>query len=214
MTNNDFCLLFCSSDGHIYYDEQQLTPEDQKRIQITPKLSFKKDWQSSRYLKQVVPINYQSLSLSHKKAHAALIATTRCHAPLGIDIEYCQDRDFMALAQLCCTTHEQIWLQQQPDVNTAFYQLWTLKESIIKAHHGQLADMKQWPLVSDVQAGIQLPPTPTPLQAYSALLTDHWLLSLVYPRSLPALRQVHCQGFGLWQMLQPHWQAWPSLDSA
>ncbi len=212
MTKNDLCLLFCTPDGHLGYDEQKLNRDDVRRIQMTPKRALQPDWQSSRYLKQLVPPLHPTVSISHKKGHAALIATTLAHAPIGIDIEYGQHRDFLALAQLCCTTAEQSWLQQQPCLNTAFYQLWTLKESLIKAHRGQLADMKQWSLIDDEHAGIHLPLTATPLRGYSALLADQWLISLVYPRTLPALSPRHCQGLGQWHAVQPQWQAWPSLD--
>lgn len=213
MTKNDFCILFCSSDCHHYYDEQKLDSEDQKKIKVAPKYASQKDWRSSRYLKQSVPFEYQSLSLTHKKAHAALISATSIHAPIGIDIEFCQDRDFLALAQICYTEIEQAWLQQQPCLNTAFYQLWTLKEALIKAHHGQLADMAQWPLIHDLKTGIQIPDTNTPLQAYSGKISTHWLVSFVYPRAFPVLSQNHYKGLGLWAAEKPLWQAWPNLDN-
>nr|WP_255701804.1 4'-phosphopantetheinyl transferase superfamily protein [Bordetella sp. LUAb4] len=54
---------------------------------------------------------------------------------LGVDLERKRERDLEALAQWCCDAAEQAHLQALPEADrlTFFYQLWTLKESFIKA---------------------------------------------------------------------------------
>ena len=43
------------------------------------------------------------------------------------------------------TAQERDWMSQQEDPNRAFFRLWTVKESIIKAHNGVLADILALP---------------------------------------------------------------------
>lgn len=206
----DCLILAAPKDCHTLYDAHQLNLADLQRIEQNPHLAKRLDWQSSRFLKQQLPKNHTQLSISHKKGHAALIASCQPQDTLGIDLEYAQTRDFLALASLCCSTIEQQWLAIQADVQQAFYQLWTLKEALIKAHHGQLTDMPSWGLVPHVQTGIQIPMLKQALQAHTTVIDKHWYLSVVYPEQSLQTPQDMFRGFSHWQNLRPIWQAWPA----
>ncbi len=207
------CIILATPIGcHTQYDAHRLNPMDQLRVKQHPQLAQRIDWQSSRFLKQQLPPNHIQLSLGHKKGHAALIASTEPKDTLGIDIEYAKQRDFLALSTLCCSCIEQQWLAQQTNVQQAFYQLWTLKEALIKAYHGQLSDMPTWSLVSDISIGIEMPNLSTPLQAHTAIIHNDWYLSVLYPAHYPHPQDLY-QGFLHWQQPKPIWQRWPTAPS-
>ncbi|OWT77713.1 4-diphosphocytidyl-2C-methyl-D-erythritol kinase [Achromobacter sp. HZ34] len=73
-------------------------------------------------------------SLSHSDGHA-LVAHGPAGWRMGVDLERKRVRDLEALAPWCCDDAEQAHLQAlaEADRLTFFYQLWTLKESFIKA---------------------------------------------------------------------------------
>jgi len=73
-------------------------------------------------------------SLSHSDGHA-LVAHGPAGWRMGVDLERKRVRDLEALAPWCCDDAEQAHLQALPEADrlTFFYQLWTLKESFIKA---------------------------------------------------------------------------------
>lgn len=73
-------------------------------------------------------------SLSHSDGHA-LVAYGPAGWRLGVDLERKRVRDLEGLAQWCCDAAEQAHLRVLPEADrlTFFYQLWTLKESFIKA---------------------------------------------------------------------------------
>lgn len=180
---------------------------DHARLKKNPKLKLNKDWQSSRFLKkQVHKQNNNTLSLSHRKGHAALLSSTISSLLIGgIDIEYMQKRDFLSLSELFCSTEEQLWLSKQKNLTHAFYLLWTLKESLIKVHQASLADMKKFSLINpeDTKDELTIPAINNViLKGLSFKPTDDWIISAVYGDLVPAKAALSLQGFGQWQSIQ------------
>ncbi len=203
MTQHHFTISLSTPDIANDYQADLLDSCDKKRTIQNPKLHNKLDWQASRALKQTLPKQQNKYSLSHKKGHIALLSTHLQAACIGIDIEYCQNRNFLALSQLCCTPKEQEWLAKQPNTNTAFYQLWTLKEALIKAHRGQLTDMPKWSLIHNIQQGIQLPPH-SGLQGFSTQIHGDWFIGFVVPEHV-LLSDCHIKLHGLWSHTLIQW---------
>lgn len=56
---------------------------------------------------------------------------------IGVDLERIKPRAFAEHLPLFATQNEVAWWARQPDPAIAFYQLWTLKEALIKAEHPQ-----------------------------------------------------------------------------
>lgn len=206
---NHCLVLLTSADSSNLYDRHKLGFADQQRIQQFPQLAQRLDWQNSRFLKQQLPSHYSYTSLTHKNGCAALIASASC-CPLGIDLEYVQQRDFLALSTLCCSELEQEWLTQQQDLATSFYQLWTLKEALIKAHHGQLSDLCKWSLIQPAKSSIHIPTLQ--LQAYTAVIKQSWFLSVVYPAIYTDVTKC-TQIFGAWNKHDIIWHRWPNHPS-
>ncbi|PIT12423.1 hypothetical protein BGI30_02595 [Snodgrassella alvi] len=213
MMNHDCLILLASADVSGQYSSLKLDQADKQRLQQYPRLAQRIDWQSSRFLKQQLSASYSRFSLTHKKGHAGLIACSSVQHIPGIDMEYAQERDFLALAQLCYSDNEQQWLAQQPDLSTAFYQLWTLKEAFIKISHGQLTDMRRWCLIPTGYDGIHIPALNSPVQAYSCVIDEHWHISVVYPASCSVLAQNCTYGFGHWHNYAFNWHQWPVSPS-
>lgn len=209
MMNIDCVILLASADVCGLYSNQKLDNTDRKRLQQHPELEQRTDWQSSRFLKQQLADPYSIYSLTHKKGHAGLIATSTTQDAIGIDIEYAQKRNFLELAQLFCTENEQAWLVQQADLSTAFYQLWTLKEAFIKVSRGQLADMHRWCLVPQGYNAIHIPAHNPPVKAYSCVIDKNWHISVIYPSSFSISPQCCTSVFGHWQNCQFNWHQWP-----
>ena len=205
---NHYQILLTSADISNLYDAKLLDNTDFKRLQRHPQLAQRSDWISSRFLKQQLAHGYTHLSLTHKKGYAALIACTKL-CPIGIDMEYAQQRDFLALAKLCYTEIEQQWLSEQHNIATSFYQLWTLKEALIKADHGQLTDMRHWSLIPAAHQEIQIPVLPISIQAYTAIIDKNWYISVIFPEYFPPPQQcTHI--FGHWSKHDIIWQHWPN----
>lgn len=122
------CLLADRSCADLYRAELLDTP-DKKRVAQNPALEERTDWKVSRYLKQqaVLPV----LSLSHSKGSAAVLTGGVRYA--GVDLEYMRPRDFAALAEWVAAAHEQEYLAQRGWLCEDFYELWTLKEALLKA---------------------------------------------------------------------------------
>ncbi|UOO76163.1 4'-phosphopantetheinyl transferase superfamily protein [Neisseria sp. Dent CA1/247] len=123
------CLLADHSCADLYRAEM-LDVQDKNRVAHNPSLAQRMDWKVSRYLKQqaVLPV----LSLSHSKGSAAVLTGNGVpHA--GVDLEYMRPRDFAALAEWVAAPHEQEYLAQRGWLSEDFYELWTLKEALLKA---------------------------------------------------------------------------------
>lgn len=71
-------------------------------------------------------------------------------SPCGIDIEKIKpDFDFEGMMPSVFHPREIDWINGQPDRNRAFFKLWTMKESLLKAQGtGLIDDLNQWDLTS------------------------------------------------------------------
>lgn len=121
------CLL-AGADWAVHYDERHLSPQDQMRVRQNPNLNKNLDWKTSRTLKQYAPLPV--ISLSHSHGVSALLCGEHGFQA-GIDIEQMQVRDYAKLAQWILSDAEK---QDFPNLNCEqFYQVWTLKEALLKA---------------------------------------------------------------------------------
>ncbi|UOO83608.1 4'-phosphopantetheinyl transferase family protein [Neisseria dumasiana] len=125
------CLLAAPRCAGLYREEG-LDEQDKKRVIQTPSLTRRADWRVSRYLKQqaVLPV----LSLSHSHGSAAVLTGYGVERA-GVDIEYMRLRDFPALAEWVASPQEREYLAQRGWQREDFYELWTLKESLLKAEN-------------------------------------------------------------------------------
>lgn len=134
-------LLLADSQVCQWYQSTHLDDADTQRIQRTPALAQRPDWQVSRFLKQHTSLPI--LSLSHSHQLAALLAAS-CPISAGVDVEKIRPRNFFALAQWVCNEAEIAYLQS--DVLTLperFYQLWCVKEALLKATNQSFPDEMQ-----------------------------------------------------------------------
>lgn len=72
------------------------------------------------------------ISLSHSRELVACAIST---LEVGLDVEYCSERDFVAIAAQFCGDAELRHLQSlsQAEQTASFYEMWTLKEATFKA---------------------------------------------------------------------------------
>ncbi|WP_066634871.1 4'-phosphopantetheinyl transferase family protein [Bordetella sp. H567] len=159
------------------------------------------DWRVSRALLQQVRAAWPAgaspaLSLSHARGHA-LVAAAPAGWRVGVDLEALRARDTAALAQWCCTGDERAALAACDGEarRRAFYQLWTLKESFIKAAGLDFpADMRSVGLAPGPRApsgpgpgsegapwrGWRLRAPGSGWHAWSAVLDQAWAASIVW----------------------------------
>ncbi|MGL4206706.1 MAG: 4'-phosphopantetheinyl transferase family protein [Aeromonadaceae bacterium] len=84
-------------------------------------------------------------SLSHSGETLALVLGS---GPLGLDIEqYRPRRNLQRLLESLLSPDEQAWLASEEDGLVAFYQLWTLREAILKASGRGLAGLSRLQLL-------------------------------------------------------------------
>ena len=84
---------------------------------------------TNAYGKPYLPGETIEFNLSHSEDYVVIAVDDQ---PVGIDIEKVRKRP-MAVAKRCCQEEELQWLSAQTDQSSAFYKLWTGKESIVKA---------------------------------------------------------------------------------
>lgn len=133
LSGSPITLLLTDESAASGYDASKLNPADRARIERTPKLAERADWQVSRYLKQQA--RQTVLSLSHSRGWALLAEGDPAASKTGVDLEYRRPRDVQALLAWVADENEQQWVLAQPDPLAAFYTLWTVKESLIKAEN-------------------------------------------------------------------------------
>jgi 4'-phosphopantetheinyl transferase len=145
------------------------------------------------------------LSLSHSGGHA-LVGIAPAGWRIGVDLEAIRARDTGRLAQWCCTDAEQQALAHCADEarrSKAFYLLWTLKESFIKAANLDFpADMRSVGLMPDAPpspaldlpadagwekdghpwAGWRLRAPQVGWHAWAAVVDDAWIATVVWRR--------------------------------
>ena len=132
--SSPYCLAFAAPALAQRYRRKRLRRRDYARLQHKPQLENRLQWRTSRALLAELRDSHPRHlpCLSHKNDHA-LIALGKSKP--GADLEYRRPRDYLALARHSFHPQENAWLAAHPDPQTAFYQLWTLKEALIKAEN-------------------------------------------------------------------------------
>ena len=87
--------------------------------------------------------------------------------PVGVDVEQVRPIESNRLAARLFSPREQAALEKEPDPQSAFFRLWTMKESVVKQRGTTLArDLKRL----EVSGGVFLGGKPLPCRIFS-----HWL---------------------------------------
>lgn len=109
---------------------------------------------ASRGKPRLVGVDAPEISLSHAR-HLVVCATARFD--IGLDVEECRTRDFVALAAQICPPLELARFLSLPidERCVAFYRMWTLKEAIYKLHGGVVAPPEQIGLSSPEEAALR-----------------------------------------------------------
>ena len=122
------------------YDPDTLSANDRARAALPRAPRAQRDWRVSRALAAALRCEAgvsadAPVALSHSQGHA-LAALAPPGWRVAVDLERCRPRDVTALAQWVCSPAEQAALAALPEGVErleAFYVLWTLKESLLKA---------------------------------------------------------------------------------
>lgn len=163
------------------YDAQTLNANDRERLQKSPALAERTQWQTSRALLHRLRSQYPaaSLSLSHKHDHALVAIHLEQDKP-GADLEYLRPRDVIALAQQTCSPEEIAHMAQTNEPKIFFYQLWTLKEALVKAEDLRFpTDLRRVGL--DPASGQLRATRDTAYRWISLLLDERWIASAIWP---------------------------------
>ncbi|CAM3562475.1 4'-phosphopantetheinyl transferase domain-containing protein [Bordetella sputigena] len=129
-----------------------------------------------------------AVSISHSRGHA-LVATAPAGWRIGVDLEAIRPRDTARLAPWCCAEDEARALascETDAERLRAFYALWTIKESFVKAAGLAFpADMRTVGLAGAGRpwTGWRLRAPGVGWSAWSAVIDDVWLASVVWRRS-------------------------------
>ena len=172
-----YSLAFAPPSLAARYREHDLDAADRARLRTTPHLSERPQWRTSRALLAHLRNAYPGYipCLSHKHDHA-LVALGR-HKP-GADLESLRTRNYFALAAHSFTAQEQDWLRAHPEPQSAFYQLWTLKEALIKAENLRFpAGLRQ----TGLHGGELFSVSRRPYRWLTLCLDEHWIISAVWP---------------------------------
>ena len=102
--------LYYTPPQRAVYRPDALDAADFARLQRQPHLQSRADWRSSRALKQLLPQPRPPFSLAHRKGHAVLLWGAPC---VGVDLEYLQARDFVALLPWFADEAERHWFMTQ-----------------------------------------------------------------------------------------------------
>lgn len=87
--------------------------------------------------------------------------------PVGVDVEQVRPIVVQKFAARLFSPREQAALEKEPDPQTAFFRLWTMKESVVKQRGTTLArDLKRL----EISGGVFLDGKPLPCRVFS-----HWL---------------------------------------
>ena len=174
---NSYLLAFAHPALAAHYQRAQLCAADLARLEAKPALEARLQWQTSRALLACVQTRHSALHscLSHKEDYAALALG---HNKPGVDLEKLRPRDFQALAAHSFSAQEYAWLAQSRVPAQAFYQLWTLKEALIKAEDLAFpTDLRHCGL----HDGRLFSPRGQSYRWLSLLLDGQWLLSALWP---------------------------------
>lgn len=135
-----FRIKYAEPSWEALYDPDTLSANDRVRAASPRAARAQRDWRVSRALAAVLRREAgvsadASVALSHSQGHA-LAALTPPGWRVAVDLERCRPRDVTSLMQWVCSSAEQAALAAMPEGAErleAFYVLWTLKESLLKA---------------------------------------------------------------------------------
>lgn len=135
-------LYFATPDFACQYSGCLLSLADQMRLQQNPHLANQIQWQVSRAVKAVVPCEWGVLS--HSANHVAWLVSDESSGSLkmGVDLQHMKLRCFSAWHDLILSASECAWLREQHFAPVAYFALWALKESLIKANDLDWADLR------------------------------------------------------------------------
>lgn len=133
-------LYLAAADYAAHYRAEDLSADDAERARCQAALHQNRDWQTSRALLALCA-DAPHRSISHTKGCAAVFAAASVQA--GTDLEQMKIRDFSVWRRWVCTAAERRWLEAEHRLPAAYYALWTLKESLLKACGMELADIRR-----------------------------------------------------------------------
>ena len=227
--NNVLALWWGDPNLAMQYRADLLQAVDRERAENARSARAERDWRVSRALLQqirsvapessgaaplspdqsVLSPGQPALSLSHSSGHA-LVGIAPAGWRIGVDLEAIRARDTARVAPWCCTDAEQQALARcagEARRSKAFYLLWTLKESFIKAANLDFpADMRSVGLMPDAPsgpaldspanagwetdghpwAGWRLRAPQAGWHAWAAVVDDAWVATVVWRPSLEA----------------------------
>ncbi|RDU56709.1 4'-phosphopantetheinyl transferase superfamily protein [Helicobacter sp. MIT 99-5507] len=136
LKQNEILLLFGSDEMLDKYKYENLSKNDQLRVDSNPNLDNKNEFKISRALifefeKNYIHLNTQTIykSISHSANHAILaISLTR----VGVDLECVKNRNFYPCLDFCFSDYEKHQVQNAANPLNEFYKIWTYKEAMIK----------------------------------------------------------------------------------
>lgn len=119
------------------FSKKLLSKKDKKRLKKYPNLAKNLGFLSSRSLLQKYKIK-RNFSLSHKKNFSFIVKGKN----VALDAEILQDRDFFRICEICFNETEKEILQNSSDKKMKFYEIWTLKEAVLKISKSNLTNIK------------------------------------------------------------------------
>ncbi|SSY80582.1 4'-phosphopantetheinyl transferase superfamily protein [Alysiella crassa] len=132
----NICIYYAAPDFAVWYDPNRLSAADQVRM----KQSL--DWRTSRAIQNYVQQENGVFSHSHGHAlYAVSDVSGSLKTRFGVDLEYVQTREFATWHEQQIISDDELIFLQQSCSPINYYALWTLKESLIKANHGEWADL-------------------------------------------------------------------------
>lgn len=132
-------IMAAGNDVAERYEPKILDDTDRRYLQRYGIRETQAGWKVSRYLKSLADSEKQC-NISHCADGAAVAAWESGRA--GVDLETVRQRDFQAWHDLVLHPQEHEWLKQRDGGLADYYALWTLKEALIKASKGSLADIR------------------------------------------------------------------------
>lgn len=171
-----YLLALAHPDYAAHYRRDTLTAADQTRLTRHPALETRGQWQTSRALLAQLRRQYPELSpcLSHKHDHSAVALGVQ---KPGVDLEQLRTRDIHAIAAHSFSAQECETLRTSAEPILHFYQLWTLKEALIKLENLQFPKHLR---ATGLRDGAIYSPSGTAYRWSSLLLDERWLLSGVW----------------------------------
>ncbi|CZE47462.1 4'-phosphopantetheinyl transferase family protein [Campylobacter geochelonis] len=128
MFKND--IYICFSDGEdVKFSKKILSKKDKRKLKCSPNLKTNSSFITSRFLKNKA--KKAKFSLSHKEKFA-VVAFGKVRK-LGVDMEILHKRDIDGVMDFCFNEFECELVKKADEKLQIFYQIYTLKEAVLKA---------------------------------------------------------------------------------